>query len=400
MNLLANVKQVLTDLIAFPALGGESNISIAEYIEAYLTAHDVSFYNVINEDGTKRSIHCRIGPAVDGGVILSGHMDVVPVTGQNWKTAPFELVEKDGKYYGRGTCDMKGFIACCLVMLPEMLKADLEKPIYFAFSYDEEVGCLAGVALAKAIKNTYKETPQFAIIGEPTNMETVIGEKGMGFFRTTISSTAGHSSQIINGASAIHEATKLILWLEHKMLGLIEKGEVNPRFEPPYTTIHIGTIEGGVAPNIIANQCTFRWDIRNLPTVNVNHILKEFDIFCKTSETKNQVRVPSFQIKTIAEIPPVPSLDTPENAAIVAFVNKLTGATTTTTVSYGSEAGQFAKEGFEAVLCGPGSILQAHQADEFVEIAQLEECVAFIEKLIKQCLSATTTTAAAATTTT
>lgn len=378
------VKQLLTDLIAFPVLGGESNISIAEYIEAYLKAYDVPFYNVENEDGTKRSIHCRIGPAVDGGVILSGHMDVVPVIGQSWNTNPFDLMEKEGRYYGRGTCDMKGFLACCLACLPDMLKAPLKKPIYFAFSYDEEVGCLAGSALANSIKNTYTESPQYAIIGEPTNMETITGEKGMGFFNTTIFSQEGHSSQIKNGASAIHEAAKLMLWLENKMLSLIENGQVNHSFEPPYTTIHIGTIQGGVAPNIIANQCTFRWDIRNLPTDNAADILKEFETYCNGIILKNKGPVPHFRIVTEAEFPPVPSLDTPEDSAIVAFVNGLTGATTTTTVSYGSEAGQFANAGFEAVLCGPGSILQAHQANEFVEIQQLEKCIDFIEKLVQE----------------
>lgn len=383
MSNLIKVKQLLNDLMAFPCLGEESNATIATYIEDYLSQHDVPFYNVKNEEQNKRSIHCRIGPAVDGGTILSGHTDVVPVTGQDWQTPPFKLVEQDNKYYGRGSCDMKGFIACCLASLPEMLNVSLKKPIYFAFSYDEEVGCLAGEELAKAIKNTYTETPKFAIIGEPTSMQTITGEKGMAFFTTTVKSKSAHSSQIKNGASAIHEAAKLMLWLEQKMLRLIEKGQVNPRFEPEYTTIHIGTIQGGVAPNIIANECRFRWDIRNLPSDNMDDILKEFEDYCKTIEAKNQQRVPSFSISTQPEFPPVPSLETPENADIVRLVNGLNGTNDTHTVSYGSEAGQFANAGFEAVLCGPGSILQAHQADEFVEIEQLEKCLTMIRTLIE-----------------
>ena len=179
--------QILEKLVSFPVLGGESNIIIAKWIEDYLTQHGVEFRNVPNEEGTKRSIHCRIGPAVDGGIILSGHTDVVPVKGQPWETDPFVLTDKgDGKLYGRGSCDMKGFIACCLAVVPEMVKANLKRPIYFAFSYDEEIGCLAAPALAADINEYYDEKPKFAIIGEPSMMQPIVGQKGIVIYKTSV----------------------------------------------------------------------------------------------------------------------------------------------------------------------------------------------------------------------
>ncbi|MFK7982497.1 MAG: M20/M25/M40 family metallo-hydrolase, partial [Saprospiraceae bacterium] len=193
-------QEILAKLIAFPVLGGQSNDSIADWIENYLTEQDISFHNVYNKERTKRCIHCRIGPAVDGGVVLSGHTDVVPVAGQDWQTDPFKMVEKGGKLYGRGTCDMKGFIACCLACLPDMVAADLKKPIYFAFSYDEEIGCWSGHDLAKSIMDTYKETPRFAIIGEPSEMEVITGQKGMCTLEVVLTSRGAHSSKIYTEA--------------------------------------------------------------------------------------------------------------------------------------------------------------------------------------------------------
>ncbi|MEM6317164.1 MAG: acetylornithine deacetylase [Bacteroidota bacterium] len=384
MNATAQIAcEILSELVAFPVLGGESNAPIADWIENYLTEHGVPFFNVPNEDGTKRSIHCRIGPTMDGGVILSGHVDVVPVAGQDWRTNPFELVEKDGKYFGRGTCDMKGFLACCLACLPKMLAADLQKPIYFAFSYDEEIGCWAGPALAKAINETYTEKPHFAIIGEPTNLEITTGQKGMGSFETTILSRGAHSSYIYTEASAVHEGAKLVVWLEQKMEELIESGQRDDRFDPPHSTLHVGMLNGGIAHNVVADKCQLRWDMRTLPTDTLTKILADFKAYCAEREAISRQKVPEFSITTEEKFPMVVPLDTPDKSSVVYFVQQLTGTTDTKAVSFASEAGQFAAEGFETVICGPGSIAQAHQANEYIEVEQMEKGVDFLNTLIE-----------------
>ncbi|HEY9117796.1 MAG TPA: M20/M25/M40 family metallo-hydrolase, partial [Roseivirga sp.] len=280
------VEEILTKLVSFPVLGGESNLSIIHWIQDYIEGFGVKTVLVPNPEGTKASLHCRIGPAVDGGVILSGHTDVVPVEGQDWSTDPFVLTDKgDGKLYGRGSCDMKGFIACCLAALPEMVNADLKTPIYFAFSYDEEIGCLAAPELAQAINDYYDEKPQFAIIGEPTMMVPTVGQKGICIYHTKVTGSQGHSSRIKQEVSAIHESMRLILWLENKMNGLIEAGSTDDRFTPNHTSIHIGNIKGGLAPNIIAQECVFNWDVRTIPSETPEQILAEFEAYCRERES-------------------------------------------------------------------------------------------------------------------
>lgn len=380
------VVEILTKLVSFPVLGGESNISIAEWIENYLTEHGVSFTNVPNEDGTKRSIHCRIGPAVNDGIILSGHMDVVPVEGQPWETDPFILTDRgDGKLYGRGSCDMKGFIACCLAALPKMKSADLKKPIYFAFSYDEEVGCLAAPELAAHINSTYEEKPKFAIIGEPSMMQPVVGQKGIVIFKTSVNGSAGHSSRIRTEVSAINEASRLILWLENKMNQLVEAGRVDERFTPPHTSIHSGIFEkSGIAPNVVSDAASFYWDVRVIPMDKGVDILKEFEVYCRELEIVNREKFPDFKIVTEYAHSDVPPLDTPEHMAVVPFIKELSGINELTTVSYAAEAGQFSEAGFESVICGPGDIAQAHRANEFISKKQLEKGVEFMYRLVEQ----------------
>ncbi|MFT5954267.1 MAG: acetylornithine deacetylase, partial [Cyclobacteriaceae bacterium] len=275
-----DVKELLKDLMAFPVLGGESNLTILSYIEQYLQQFDIQVHRVYNEDGTKASMHCRIGPPVSGGYILSGHMDVVPVAGQQWNTDPFVLTEKGDKLYGRGSCDMKGFDASCLAAIPYLVKLDLKKPIYLAFSYDEEIGCLGAPDLVAAINSHYEEKPQYAIIGEPSMMIPTIGQKGICIFETTVNGSAGHSSRIMQEVSAIHEASRLVIWLEGLMKSLVSKGNVDPRFDPPHTSIHSGVFNGGIAPNVISDECTFTWDVRNIPMDSIDDIKQEFDDHC------------------------------------------------------------------------------------------------------------------------
>ncbi|MEZ4796336.1 MAG: acetylornithine deacetylase [Flavobacteriaceae bacterium] len=377
------VEEILAKLVSFPVLGGESNLSIIHWIKDYVESYGITTTLVPNEEGNKASLHCRIGPAVDGGVILSGHTDVVPVEGQEWATNPFELSDKgDGKLYGRGSCDMKGFIACCLAALPDMVKAELKKPIYFAFSYDEEIGCLAGPELAKAIKNDYTETPKYAIIGEPSLMEPIVGQKGIYILETYVNGSAGHSSRIKQEVSAIHESMRLILWLETRMNQLISDKRLDERFQPPHSSIHIGLVNGGIAPNVIADKAHFYWDLRTIPMDDTETIVAEFEAFCRQREKELQNIFPDFKISTIENHPPVPPLDTKADDDVVNLVKRISGNSNLNTVAYAAEAGQFANEGFQTAICGPGSIAQAHRANEFIAKSELVKGMQMMEKLI------------------
>tara|TARA_B110000305_G_C19454755_1_gene650201 strand:- start:437 stop:1594 length:1158 start_codon:yes stop_codon:yes gene_type:complete len=377
--------QILAKLVSFPVLGGESNLSIANWIQTYLESKGVKVYRFLNEEGTKASIHCRIGPSIDGGVILSGHMDVVPVKGQEWDTNPFELIDKgDGNLYARGSCDMKGFLATCLANVSEMQKANLKKPIYFAFSFDEEIGCLEGENMVNQIKATFHETPKYALIGEPSLLLPIDGQKGIYVLKTVVTGSSGHSSRIRQEVSAIHESARLILWLENKMNQLVANGHIDKRFNPSHTSIHIGRIEAGIAPNIIADKATFYWDVRVIPQDDVLHIVNEFRAFCDELELEKGKVFKDFKIRTTDEHPPVPALNTDESSPIVGLVKRITGNNEAATVSYASEAGQFAEGGYESVICGPGSIAQAHRANEYISIDQLQNGVEMIRNLVRE----------------
>ncbi len=378
-----SAREILSDLVAFPVLGGESNLEIIAYIQSHLEQFGIQSTLVENKAEKKASLHCRIGPAVDGGVILSGHTDVVPVEGQDWETNPFQLVEKEGKLYARGSCDMKGFLACCLAALPDLVAANLSVPIYFAFSYDEEIGCLAGTELAEAIRDYYTEKPKYAIIGEPSMMQPIVGQKGIYIQKVTVHGSAGHSSRIKQEVSAVHEAARLIMWLEQEMERLSAKN-IDERFHPNHTSIHVGMVNGGIAPNVIADTCTFTVDYRTIPSDNLHLITTKFEAYCADLELRLRERFEGAKIVVEEHHPPVPPLDTKEDAEVVAFIRALSGVYELDAVSYAAEAGQFALAGFESVICGPGSIAQAHRANEFISIEQLEKGESFIKKLIQK----------------
>jgi acetylornithine deacetylase len=384
MTRIETAVQILTDLVAFPVLGGESNLSIAAYICNLLEKNGIEYHLVKNESGDKTSIHCRIGPETDGGVILSGHTDVVPVKGQAWDTDPFALTLKGDKLYGRGSCDMKGFLACCLASIELFQQADLKRPVYFAFSYDEEIGCLAAPALAAAINAHYTEKPKYAIIGEPSRMQPIVGQKGICVLETTVHGSAGHSSRVKQEVSAIHVAARLITWLEQKMDALIAAGHTDDRFHPNHSSLHSGIIGGGIAPNVIADKCSFHWDVRSIPADRIEDIIQDFEAYSRTLETALQQRFAGARIETVVHHPPVPSLDTPEDSSVVPLIRRLSGVEQLATVAYAAEAGQFAEAGFEAVICGPGDIAQAHRANEFIEMAQLELGLEMMERLARE----------------
>ena len=380
-----NVEEILSKLVSFPILGGQSNISILTWIKEYVESYGVEVHLVTNKKEKKASLHCRIGPAVDLGVILSGHMDVVPVKGQDWTSDPFTLTDKgDGKLYGRGSCDMKGFLACCLAVLPKMVNKKLKKPIYFAFSYDEEVGCVAAPELTKAIKNYYTEKPKYALIGEPSMMEPIVGQKAIYIMDTYVNGSAGHSSRIKQEVSAIHETMRLILWLEKKMDSLIVQGRLDDRFHPPHSTLHVGKVNGGIAPNVIADKAHFSWDLRTIPSDNINDIVNEFQKYCKEREDQLRKIYPGFKIQNKETHPIVPHLDTKSKDDVVKLIKKITGNSKIETVSYAAEAGHFANAGFNSAICGPGDIAQAHRADEFISKDQLNKGVEMINKLVEE----------------
>ncbi|NQW28460.1 MAG: acetylornithine deacetylase [Flammeovirgaceae bacterium] len=378
-----NVEQILAKLVSFPILGGEPNLAIIEWLEEYLANLGITTHRVYNAEKTKSSLHCRIGPAVDGGIILSGHTDVVPVAGQNWNTDPFILTPIGDKLYGRGSCDMKAFLACFLSVAPTMIKTNLKKPIYFALSYDEEIGCIGAPDLIAAISKHYDERPAYAWIGEPSMLMPIVGQKGICVQQTIVNGSAGHSSRIRQEVSAIHEAAKLVLWLENKMNELA-KESIDDRFHPPHSSIHVGTFNGGIAPNVIADRCSFKWDIRCIPKDSIPEILAEFEAHCRIREAVLRDLFPAFKIETINDHPEVPALDTKEDAEITLLIKELTGSSILDTVAYAAEAGQFEFGGFPAIICGPGDIAQAHRANEFVAKDQLHHGVVLIERLVQK----------------
>lgn len=383
-----STEEILAKLVSFPVFGGESNVAIIDWINGYLTSHGVKTHLAPNQNGTKINLHCRIGPAAEGGVILSGHTDVVPVEGQAWETDPFVLTDGgDGRLYGRGSCDMKGFLACCLQAVPTMMAADLKKPIYLAFSYDEETGCEGAPPLIEDIKSTYIEQPQFAIIGEPSMMQPVIGQKGIFVLRTEVNGSAGHSSRIRQEVSAVHEAARLILWLEEKMDVLVEAKRLDDRFDPPHSSIHAGTMSGGIATNVIADQALFTWDVRVIPGDSALEILSDFREHCRQREEELKKRFSGFRIRTDIVHQPVPPLNTSPESEVLRLVQQLTGHHDWQAVSYATEAGQYAEGGFEAIICGPGSIEQAHRANEYIEKDQLRKGEEMIRALIRHCSS-------------
>ena len=336
-----SLQELLSRLIAFPVLGGESNTSILLWIKDHIESQGVATVWVPNATGDKASLHCRIGPAVDGGLILSAHTDVVPVKGQDWDSDPFQLTDTgDGKWYGRGSCDMKGFLACCLAVLPDLVKAPLKRPIYFAFSYDEEIGCLGAPELITHLQNYYSETPKYALIGEPSLLQPIIGHKGIGLYTTTVNGSAGHSSSIRKEVSAIHEAARLVLWLEDKMNALASES-VDERFAPPHSSLHIGLIQGGIAPNVIADKATFSWDVRVIPKDKLADIIADFETHCRQRERELQSLFSDFKIQTEEWHAPVPPLDTHTEQDIVKLLQKINPNTVLGTVPYAAEAGQY-----------------------------------------------------------
>ncbi|MYG43184.1 MAG: acetylornithine deacetylase, partial [Rhodobacteraceae bacterium] len=375
---------ILETLVSYPTVSNSSNLDLVSWIYDYLEGYNIDCHLDYNSDGTKASIYALIGPEEPDGVILSGHTDVVPVVGQKWQTDPWKLTENDGKLYGRGTCDMKGFLANVLAMIPEMTEVELKRPIQLAFSRDEEVGCIGAPPMISKIRDQLPPA-KLAIIGEPSMLKVVTGHKGGTAISVHVRGFEVHSSIMHQGVSAIMYAAKLIEWANQRNKENSEKRKdsITSQFVPPYTTLHVGKIKGGTAQNITAKDCRFFVEIRCVPGEEPEKWVSEFQQYAVQLESEMKKVNEDTGINT-GNWFNVPPLKPETNGAAEEMARRITGDNSINVVSYATEAGQFQEKGYSAVVCGPGSIEQAHGADEFISISQLEAGERFIGKIIRE----------------
>lgn len=372
----------LAKLISHPSVSLTPNLSLIEQAQSYLESLGYLCAVVFDETKSKANLYATIGPAVDGGVILSGHSDVVPVEGQNWASDPFTTDIRGDKLYGRGACDMKGFLACLLAKAETFKNADLRVPIHLAFTYDEEVGCLGVPSLVEAI-NALPHKPAMCIVGEPTNMQVITQHKGKYSARAHFTGRSGHSSLPGEGVNAVEFASEFMVFLRRLGQKFRNEGPHDDEFVPNHTTFHSGVIHGGTQLNIIPQNCYVDFEFRNLPNHDRNELKGLiFDYLDNTlipqmRETYDDVGV---EIEVVSDMP---GLATGDDEEVTRLVMELTGANTTGKVSFGTEAGVFSAMGdIPTVVCGPGSIEQAHKPDEFIELDQLARCEKFLDKLL------------------
>jgi acetylornithine deacetylase len=365
-------------LISFDTTSRLSNLALIDFAQEHLEKSGARFRRSYDETRKKANLFATIGPDVDGGYVLSGHTDVVPVEGQEWSSDPFTPEVRNGKLYGRGACDMKGFVGVALSLAPEIAKANLKRPIHFALSHDEEVGCTGVRSLIDDLAEA-KIKPALAIVGEPTLMKVVGAHKGGTAVKTHWHGLEGHSSAPHKGASAVMMAGEFIAALSQ--IGVELQSDQDPRFDPPYTTTLANVVHGGTALNILAREARITWECRTLPGRDPMKVVARAKELAETILPKYQRGAPeaSFDI-TVTSTYPGLALD-PDSPA-VALARELSGANAVETVAYGTEAGHFASAGIPAVICGPGSIEQAHKPDEFCALSELEACEAFLRKVI------------------
>lgn len=375
---------ILADLIGFDTTSRNSNLELIRYVEDYLSQHGVQSTLVHDDSGHKANLYATIGPAELGGVMLSGHTDVVPVDGQRWASDPFVLERIDDKVFGRGSADMKGFIACVLEWVPEMVAASLTTPIHIALSYDEEVGCI-GVRRLLDLMEKMPVVPSMAIIGEPTNMEIVVAHKGKRGIRVNVRGASAHSAYPTEGVNAIEVAAQLIAHISEVQQDIEKNGPFDPGYRVPHTTLHVGTVRGGTALNIVPNECSFDFEIRHLPEHEIDPLIDTVQRYARDNlEPTMRLKNPDCGID-FTELFGYPALFTAPDAPVVAFVRSLLECDRAVEqISFGSEAGLFSRRiGIPAVVCGPGSILQAHRPDEYVSIEQLETCRTMLRRLVE-----------------
>ncbi len=380
---LQTSEEILAALVGFDTTSRESNLPLIEWVETYLDSHGIPHLRVDHEAGRKTNLYATIGPDVAGGVVLSGHSDVVPVDGQAWGSDPFLLTERNGLLFGRGAADMKGFLAVCLAMVPHFKATALRVPIHLAFSCDEEVGCVGVVPLVAHIREHLKR-PAMVIVGEPTSMQVVNAHKSAVRFGTVVTGSESHSALTDKGVNAIMVAADIIAEISAIREELIATGDPTGRFDPPYSTVHVGVISGGTANNIVPRHCGFSWEQRLLPGVDSDILQKRIEALSQRLEMPMKVIAADSGIRT-HRATDVPGLTPEKGSAAEALALYCTGANSTHTASYCTEAGRFQAIGIPTVVCGPGSIKQAHRPDEFIAMAQLRKCEAFMAKLALSC---------------
>lgn len=370
--------ELLARLVSFDTTSHKSNLGIIAFIEDYLLQHGVTSRRIPTADGQKAALFATVGP--DGeGVALSAHTDVVPVGGQNWTSDPFTLRADGGRLYGRGACDMKGYLACMLASVPDFKRRNLKTPIHLAISYDEEVGCL-GVRPMIAEFNKTLPTPRAVFVGEPTNMQVVDAHKGPVRWQVDIAGRAAHSSMAHLGVNAITYGSRLITELE-RIEADLKITSRNDRFTPPYATLQVTTLEGGTANNIIPVYCRFGFEVRSLPSVDVDAIEQRLRKFAETQCIPQMQQVASEAGITITRMNTVPPFIAQAGSLALTLALQLTDQNDTHTVSYATEAGLFQDGKAPSIVCGPGDIAQAHTADEWIAESEIEKCMAFMERL-------------------
>ena len=381
-DLYPAARDLLAKLVSFDTTSRNSNLELIAWVEAYLDDLGIPHRRVPNADGTKANLLATIGPAIEGGVVLSGHTDVVPVDGQPWNTDPFVLTQQGERLFGRGTCDMKGFLALALAAAPELAAANLRRPVHLAFSYDEEIGCLGAPQMIEVIRRELP-TPAMIVVGEPTSMVAVNGHKGISTFQVTVTGREVHSSQPHLGVSAVMEAVKLMTALCELSTRLEDEADPTSPFTPKGPSLTIGIVAGGTAHNILARECHFIFDLRSPGPRTPEQIIAPFLAEALALDRTLKARAPEagVVVEMRTNVPPfVPEIDGPAEA----FARRMAGDNgPPRVVAYAAEAGQFQQAGFSTVICGPGSIDQAHQPDEYVDISQMQRGAGFMRRLIE-----------------
>ena len=379
--------ELIEKLISFDTTSRNSNMELIAFVQDYLDGFGIKSELAKSEDGHKANLylggrHLELRPDDIGGIALSGHTDVVPIDGQNWSSDPWSVIEKDGKLFGRGTCDMKSFIAIVLAHVPQMLEVGPKTPIHLCFSYDEEIGCV-GVRRLLSMLDPLPVKPKLCIIGEPTSMQVINAHKGKLSKICEVRGFEAHSSLAPHAVNAIEYAAKLINKVNEIAARLQSQGPFDEGFDVPHTTAHTGTVQGGTALNIVPKDCRFEFEFRNLPQDDSEVLFQEIVDYAKTElEPAMQAIQPDTGID-FSDLSSFPPLDTPPDAEVVTLAKRFAGQNDTSKVAFGTEAGLFQKHGISAVVCGPGSIEQAHKPDEFCALEQIEKCEAFMDRLIE-----------------
>lgn len=380
MDVLARTMKILGDLVAFPTVSSDSNLELITYAADLLSDAGATLLISRDESGTKANLFATLGQASDGGVVLSGHTDVVPADPGEWMGDPFTMTERAGRLYGRGTCDMKGFIATALAMAPRFAESELRRPVHFAFTYDEEIGCFGARALLDEIARAGIR-PNVAIIGEPTGMGVIEGHKGCYEYTTEFCGLEGHGSQPDRGVNAVEYAARYVSRLLDLKERLKERALPASRFDPPWSTIQVGRVTGGSARNVIARHCMVEWEMRPVTASDADFVRRDLDAYVETVLLPSMRAVsPDAAIVTHA-VGEIEGLQVVGESEARDIVCELTDCQNPDVVPFGTEAGLFQAAGISSIICGPGSIVQAHKPDEFIEITQLAACLEMLDKL-------------------